>query len=94
MLGFDHPDTLGSMNNLARVYSPKVTGRGGDAARASAGDSKAVLGFEHPSTLSSMNNLATVYQAQRKLAEAATLHAQVLEIQKRVLGEEHPKPFQ
>lgn len=36
-----------------------------------------------------MNNLAEVYRAQGKLAEAATLHTQVLDTRKRVLGQEH-----
>ena len=49
-----------------------------------------MLGPEHPDTLASMNNLALVHRDQGKYAESTTLHAQVLEIRKRVLGPEHP----
>ena len=37
-----------------------------------------------------MNNLANVYDVQGKYAQAETLDSQTLEIQRRVLGPEHP----
>ena len=40
-----------------------------------------------------MNNLALAYHHQGKLAEAATVQAQAVEIQKRVRGSEHPNTW-
>ena len=58
ILGDDHPDTLSSANNLARVL--RALGEVGQACRL-ADDTltrrREVLGTDHPSTLSSANNL-------------------------------------
>ena len=64
-LGLDHPDTLGSINNLALLYSRQgryelaeplyiecLEGR------------KTKLGLDHPDTLQSINNLAVLYYSQ------------------------------
>ncbi len=40
--------------------------------------------------LISMNNLANVYWSQGKYGQAEALYSQTLEIQRRVLGPEHP----
>ena len=59
MLGADHPDTLGSRNNLADAYQAA-----GDLGRAiplyeqTLADRQRVLGADHPDTLGSRNNLA------------------------------------
>ena len=37
-----------------------------------------------------MNNLADVYDEEGKYAQAEALYSQTLEIQRRVLGPEHP----
>ena len=37
-----------------------------------------------------MNNLALLYFNRGRYYEAETMHVKTLEIQKRVLGEEHP----
>ena len=37
-----------------------------------------------------MNNLASVYFEQGKYAQAEALYSEALEIQRRVLGPEHP----
>jgi Tetratricopeptide repeat len=58
VLGADHPDTLGSRNNLAYAYQDA-----GDLGRAiplyerTLADSERVLGADHPDTLTSRNNL-------------------------------------
>ena len=64
-LGPQHPNTLGSVNNLAFLYDTQ--GRYSDSEplhkRALAGR-EAALGPAHPVTLESVNNLALLYQAQ------------------------------
>src|SRR5208282_5321389 len=63
VLGPDHPDTLGSRNNLAYAYQDA-----GDLGRAiplyeqTLADRQRVLGADHPDTLGSGNNLAGAYQ--------------------------------
>jgi Tetratricopeptide repeat len=61
VLGDDHPNTLGSTNNLATVR--RALGDLDDARelleRALAGYRR-VLGENHPATLTAMNNLAEV----------------------------------
>jgi hypothetical protein len=49
-----------------------------------------ILGEEHPDTLTTKHNLASTYRAQGKIAEAAKLEEEVLEMRVRILGEEHP----
>jgi hypothetical protein len=90
-LGEEHPDTLGSMHNLASSYGE--AGRRQEALQLTetvVAARKRTLGEEHPDTLSSMNNLAISYgQAGRRL-EALQLTETVVAARKRTLGEEHP----
>ncbi|KAJ7825723.1 hypothetical protein B0H14DRAFT_3145159 [Mycena olivaceomarginata] len=53
------------------------------------GDEEAVLGEEHPH-LASMANLASTYWNQGRWKDAEALEVVVMEMRKRVLGEEHP----
>jgi hypothetical protein len=46
-------------------------------------------GEEHPSTLNAMNILAILYRNQGNYAYAEPLFTRVLEVRRRVLGEEH-----
>ena len=91
-LGPDHPDTLGSMHNLALCYS--VTGRPLDALKLyqdTLALNRAKLGPDHPSTLLSMHNLAVCYRDVARHAEAATLLEQALALWKVKLGPDHPR---
>ena len=91
ILGFEHPETLSSMNNLAMTYSNQ--GRWKEAEELFVqvmGTRKRVLGPEHLVTLSSMANLAWTYSHQGRLREAEELFVQVIETSSRVLGLEHP----
>ncbi|KAK7002462.1 FabD/lysophospholipase-like protein [Favolaschia claudopus] len=86
LLGEEHPDTLLSMDNLARTYSDQ--GRWSDAEGLQVAvleSRKQLLGEEHPDTLLSMNNLASTYSDQGRWTDAEELEAC-----KRLLGEEHP----
>jgi tetratricopeptide (TPR) repeat protein len=90
MLGFDHPDTLASWNNLA--IACQEAGRRAEAVRlherALAGRVR-VLGPEHPDTLASRNNLAIACQEVGRRAEAVRLHERALAGRERVLGPGH-----
>ena len=58
----DHPDTLTSMANLARIYSEEGEyERTGELDLKSLDLSKKVLGSEHSDTLCSMENLEVAY---------------------------------
>ena len=48
------------------------------------------IGPENSDTLMSMNNLANVYLAEGKYPQAEALYRETMEIQRRVLGPEHP----
>ncbi|VFM96607.1 MAG: Tetratricopeptide repeat-containing protein, partial [Candidatus Kentron sp. G] len=92
VLGKEHPQTLGSLNNLAGLYRDQ--GRYGEAdplyQRALAAYER-VLGQEHPNTLASLNNLAGLYDAQGRYSEAEPLYERVLTTSERLLGKEHPR---
>jgi tetratricopeptide (TPR) repeat protein len=91
MMGQDHPNTLISMNNLARLYEHQ--GRYAEAEPLlvkAAGVSRRVLGAAHPNTLRYMNNLSEFYQNQGKYMQAEPVLMEALELERRVLGKEHP----
>jgi hypothetical protein len=91
VLGDDHPDTLSSANNLARVL--RALGEVTQACRI-ADDTltrrRVVLGVDHPSTLSSANNLVVDLAAVGDHDRARRLAANTLARRRRVLGENHP----
>jgi tetratricopeptide (TPR) repeat protein len=89
--GTEHPDTLMSMNNVARVLSDQGKYKAAEEMhRQVLGLMETVLGKEHPSTLISMNNLATVLNRQGKYEAAEEMHRQTLRLTETVLGKEHP----
>ena len=91
ILNEKHPDTLMSMNNLARSYSD--LGRSQEALELfehALQMRKRILGEEHFDTLASMNNLASSYSDLGRRQEAVELDEQVLQMRKRIQGEEHP----
>ncbi|KAK8009195.1 kinesin light chain [Apiospora marii] len=91
VLGRGHPDTLGSMNNLANVLDRQ--GKYVEAEkmhRQTLALRETVLGRGHPDTLGSMNNLAESFRQQGKYVEAEKMHRQTLALRETVLGREHP----
>lgn len=91
ILGDEHPDTLGSMINLAISYSDldrrqEAVNLQEQMLKAS----KRILGAEHPETLLSMHNLAVSYSDLDRRQEVLDLVEQVLETSKRVLDDQHP----
>jgi tetratricopeptide (TPR) repeat protein len=90
--GVDHPDTLGSMNNLAIILEEHGDPRGGHELREAAlSSARRVLGEDDPRTLTMTSNLARSYFAAGDLRRALTLDERVLLTRRGVLGEEHPK---
>jgi non-specific serine/threonine protein kinase/serine/threonine-protein kinase len=91
VLGPQHPDTLGSMTNLASTLdNERHYLEAEKLQRETVEVERRVLGREHPETLGSMNNLAFSLERQGRYAEAEKLYAEALEIQRRILGPEHP----
>ncbi len=72
VLGFEHPNTLTCMANLASTYLNQ-----GRCKEVETG--KRVLGFEHLNTLTSMANLASTYLNQGRCKGAAGLEVQVVD---------------
>jgi tetratricopeptide (TPR) repeat protein len=103
VLGDEHPDTLSSMGNLALTYKNHGQWREAKDLFVQVMQTwKRVLSKEHPDTLSSMKNLVWAYRNQGRWhlvwtyrnqgrwKEAEKLEVQVMEMTKRVLGDEHP----
>jgi Flp pilus assembly protein TadD len=81
VLGQKHPDTLASMNNLARVLGSQGKYDEAEAMHRQALQlSEEVLGQEHSTTLASMDNLARVLRSQGKYDEAEAMHRQALQL--------------
>ncbi|KAF1964408.1 kinesin light chain 3 [Bimuria novae-zelandiae CBS 107.79] len=91
----EHPNTLGSMNNLAETYRSQGRWKEAEELHVQVMQTrKRVLTDEHPDTLTSMNNLALTYRSQGRSQgrwkEAEELQVQVMQTMKRVLTDEHP----
>jgi serine/threonine protein kinase len=85
--GPDHPDTLGSMNNLANAYAD--AGRTQEALKLLEETfqlMKAKLGPDHSNTLKSMMGLANAYADAGRTQEALKLREETLQLQKARLG--------
>ncbi len=89
-LGTDHPDTLTTMNKLAKAYydAQKM-----DLALPLFEETlkirKAKLGPDHPDTLTTMNDLAEAHSAAENLELALRLFEETLKLRKGKLGPEH-----
>jgi serine/threonine protein kinase len=91
VLGPDHPDTLGSRNNLALAYrDARRIAEAIALLEATLKQSEAKLGPDHTLTLTSRNNLALAYRDARRTAEAITMHEATLKLREAKLGPDHP----
>jgi small GTP-binding protein len=91
VLGTNHPDYAGSLNNLAALY--KSQGRYEEAeplVKEALEIFKQVLGTLHPAYATSLNNLAGLYEFQGRYEQAESLYQEASEIFKQVLGTRHP----
>jgi Tfp pilus assembly protein PilF len=91
VLGFEHPNTLISVNDLGLVLSNQGKYEEAEAMHRRALEAQEkVLGREHPHTLTSVGNLGTVLSSQGKYEEAEAMHRRALERCEKMLGHEHP----
>jgi tetratricopeptide (TPR) repeat protein len=94
-LGPTHPDTLGTVQNLATVLADK--GRYDEAEklykRALAGKEEK-LGTIHPGTLRTVQNLANVLADRGRYDEAEKLYKRALAGREEKLGPTHPRTLQ
>ena len=89
-LGPDHPDTLGSRNNLATGLQD--AGRLGEAIALYEATLKLCEASWAPTTrhAPSRNNLAVAYRVAGRLDEAIALHEATLKLREAKLGPDHP----
>jgi len=91
MLGFDHPVTALSLNNLGSLLRVQD-----DLAAAKPYFERALtiwetaLGPDHQATATSLDNLGSLLQSQGDLAAAQSYHERALAICERALGPDHP----
>ncbi len=89
--GPDHPDTLGSRNNVAIDYY--IGGRLAEAValfEVTLRQMEAKLGADHRFTLNCRNNLASAYERAGRTSEAIALHETTLKHREAKLGPDHP----
>ncbi|WP_307793092.1 FxSxx-COOH system tetratricopeptide repeat protein [Amycolatopsis sp. MtRt-6] len=89
--GAEHPNTVGSRNNLAQAYAS--AGRLDETIsmfERTVAEGERLLGDEHPNTLIARNNLAGAYELAGRFDEAISLHERTLADRVRILGAEHP----
>ena len=90
-LGAEHPDTLVSINDLARCLQAMGLLKDAEPLDRKALEARErTLGAEHRDTLVSINNLAGCLKAMGLLKDAEPLHRKALEASERTLGAEHP----
>ena len=89
--GADHPNTAGSLNNVALLYN--AMGRYPEAEPLfvrSLSIYEQQLGADHPNTALSLSNLAGLYNAMGRYPEAEPLLVRSLSIREQQLGADHP----
>ena len=90
-LGSDHPETLATLNNLAKAY--RADGKLPQAIELfeRVRDARVKqLRPDHPDTLTTLNNLAKAYMSAGKLPQAIELLEQVRDAEVNKLGADHP----
>ena len=91
VLGRKHPNTLTSINNLARVLNNQGKYEEADAMnRQTLATGEKVLGREHPETLASVCYLAHLLAKQHMFKESLNLYRRACDGYSKVLGEHHP----
>jgi hypothetical protein len=91
VLGPEHPDTLGSMNNLAGVLNSQGKHKEAEVMhRQTLAGMEKVLGHEHPSTLTSVYCLAHLLTRCRRYNESLALYERACAGYQAVLGKDHP----
>jgi tetratricopeptide (TPR) repeat protein len=92
VLGPEHPETLGTVNNLAILYWQQGKYEEAEPLYQRALEAQErVLGPEHPNTAQSLDNLANHYANQGKYEEAEPLYQRALTTYEGALGADHPE---
>ncbi|KAH7308428.1 P-loop containing nucleoside triphosphate hydrolase protein [Stachybotrys elegans] len=95
VLGEKHPDTIGSMAELATTYHQQGHYSKAESMKADVLElRREVLGEKHPDTIGSMAELAATYHAQGRYDEDEDISVKVLDLRRQVLGEKHPDTLQ
>jgi tetratricopeptide (TPR) repeat protein len=90
-LGPEHPDTLTSVNNLARLLRLNGEYEAAEALNRRVLQARErILGPDHPDTLVSINNVAVGLYYKGEYAAAEPLYQRVLEARERLQGPEDP----
>jgi tetratricopeptide (TPR) repeat protein len=91
LLGVDHPDTLGSVYNLALTFSSQGQYDQAEVLhqRALTGRER-LLGADHPHTLNSVDGLGFIYYSQGRYNEAEAFGQRALVGREKRLGAGHP----
>ena len=90
-LGEKHPDTIGSMADLAVVYHSQGRYNKGEKISVEVlALRREVLGEKHPDTIWSMADLGFTCYARGRYDEARKIYIEVLALKRDVLGEKHP----
>jgi tetratricopeptide (TPR) repeat protein len=90
-LGEEHPDYMGSLNNLGNLYSAMGDYKAAEPYLKQALEVyKKVLGEEHPNYALILYNLGHLCYEMGDYKAAEPYYKQALEIRKKTLGEEHP----
>ncbi|HEY1263664.1 MAG TPA: serine/threonine-protein kinase, partial [Terriglobales bacterium] len=91
VMGPEHPNTLGSMGNLASTLADQERyAEAQELERQTTELQTRVLGPDHPSTMGNLMNLGFSLEKLHRYEEAEKVYRKVLEGQQRVLGPEHP----
>jgi eukaryotic-like serine/threonine-protein kinase len=89
-LGFDHPETILTLNNRAplRYWNGDLSGAETDL-REVVGNWQRTLGKEHQNTLMAMSTLGTVLRDEGRYDEAEPLLRQALSVRRKLFGDSH-----
>lgn len=91
VLGDDHPDTLGFMQNLAFIYDDLGELKAAQKLQGILLEKQThILGEDDPDTLKTMQSLARTYRKLGQLKDAEELATVGLERSKQLLGNNHP----
>ncbi len=91
VLGFEHPDTLTSIGNLAlMLYDQRKYQESEEMNRQALKGKEKAFGVDHPSTLISVSNLASILRHQGKYKESEEMDRRALKGTEKVLGPNHP----
>lgn len=92
LLGQEHPDTLQSMTELAKLYLSAIRYQeAGDLGSQVMEIQEKVLGVEHPETLRSVAFIAHIMEIQGHLKEAEQMSQRTLLGYEKTFGRDHPE---